>query len=90
MRSLRTSLIDIENRLLNADEHLHQMVNVNDANFALFGFLQQALHGLTDGHIGDFELRSISPLTAVSLLGPIRSLRAEIDRVLAKYEEERR
>jgi hypothetical protein len=89
LRSLKTSLIDVENRLLNADAHLHQLVNVSEANFALFGFLQQALHGLTDGNIGDFELRSISPLTAVSLLGPIRSLRAEIDRVLDRYEQEK-
>jgi hypothetical protein len=89
LRSLRTALVDVENRLLNADARLHQLVNFSEANFALFGFLQQALHGLTDGNIGDFELRSISPLTAVSLLGPIRSLRAEIDRVLARYEEEK-
>ena len=89
LRSLRTSLVEVENRLLNADTHLHQLVNVNEANFAVFGFLQQALHALTDGNIGDFELRVISPTTALSLLGPIRALRAEIDRTLARYEEEK-
>lgn len=89
LRSLRSSLIDVENRLMNADTHLHQLVNLNEANFECFGFLQKAVHSLTDGNIGDFELRVVNQMTALSLLGPIRSLRAEIDRTLERYEREK-
>jgi hypothetical protein len=88
LRSLKTSLIDVENRLLNADRCLHALVNVNDANFALFGFLQGALHGLTDGVVGDYDLRATNAVTALSLLGPVRALRVEVERVLHRYEEE--
>ena len=86
LRSLRTSLIDLENRLLNADVHLHQLVNTNSTNHEVFGFLQAAVHQFTE--TGDYELRIIDPVKATSLLLPIHGLIAEIDRSLAKFEQE--
>jgi hypothetical protein len=87
LRSLRTVLIDAENRLLNADEHLHQLVNVNEANHQVFGFLQAAVHQFTE--MGDYELRIIDPLKMVTLPPVIRGLVGEIDRTLANYEQGR-
>jgi hypothetical protein len=89
LSSLRSALLDVASPLFAADECLHRVVNLSEANYALFGFLQQGLHTLTDGTIGDFDLHLIGQVTGLSLLGPMGALRAEIDRVLAGYEEER-
>jgi len=68
--------------LLNADAILHPLVNRSDKNAEIFSILQAAVHGLTDGNLGDFELRSTAQVTALSLLGPILALRAQVDRTL--------
>jgi hypothetical protein len=87
LRSLRTSLVDLEHRLMDADEALHQLVNVNETNYQVFGFLQAAFHQFTAN--GDYELRIIDPLKMTSLIPAIRGLIAEIDRTLTQYEEAR-
>ncbi len=85
LRSLRTSLIDSVSRLQEADEVLHQLVNVNETNHETFGFVQAAIHQFTES--GDYELRIIDPLKMTSLVPVIRGLVAEIDRTLANYEK---
>lgn len=87
LRSLRTSLVDLEHRLMDADESLHQLVNVNETNHEVFGFLQAAVHQFTAS--GDYELRIIDPLKMTSLVPAIRGLVAEIDRTLTRFEQER-
>lgn len=89
LSSLKSALLDVASPLFGADECLHRLVNINEANYALFGFLQQGLHTLTDGTVGDFDLHLIGQVPGLSLLGPMGALRAEIDRVLARYEEEK-
>jgi hypothetical protein len=76
----------LEERLQDADAHLHELVNRSDENWEIFGFLQQATHGLWDGNLGDYSLRSMSQVTALSLLGPLKALREEIDIVLLRYQ----
>jgi hypothetical protein len=90
LRVLRDVLVETETRLLDADAALHRLVKMGDREFEVFSFLQQATHGLTDGNIGDFELRASGQVTALSLLGPIKALRVEIDRTLVRFEEERK
>jgi hypothetical protein len=87
LRSLRTTLIDSVNRLQEADAQLHQLVNVNETNHEVFGFLQAALHQFTES--GDYELRIIDPLKMTALVPVLRGLVAEIDRTLANYEREK-
>ena len=87
LRSLRTILLGCVNRLQNADEHLHHLVNVNESNQEVFGFLQAAVHQFTE--TGDYELRIIDPLKMTSLVPVIRGLVGEIDRTLANYEREK-
>jgi hypothetical protein len=87
LNSLRTALLDLQDPLVAADQCLHRLVNVNEANFDVFGGLQGAVHFMTDGTIGDFDLTD--QVVGLSLLGPARALRAEIERVLYRYEEEK-
>ena len=89
LSSLKVALLDVVSPLFAADECLHRLVNTNEANFALFGFLQEGLHTLTDGTVGDFDLHLIGQVPGLSLLGPMGALRVELDRVLARYEEEK-
>jgi hypothetical protein len=87
LRSLRTTLIDSVNRLQAADAQLHGLVNVNETNHEVFGFLQASAHQFTE--TGDYELRIIDPLKMTSLVPVLRGLVAEIDRTLANYEKEK-
>ena len=89
LSSLKSALLAVTGPLFAADDCLHRLVNVNEANYALFGFLQQGIHTLTDGTTGDFDLHLIGEVPGLSLVGPMAALRAEIDRVLARYEDER-
>ena len=89
LRTLRDALTEIEGTLLAGDASLHNIVRKGEREFEVFSFLQQAVHGLTDGNQGDFELRVIGQATALSLLGPIKALRVEIERTLQRFEEEK-
>jgi len=87
LNSLRTALLDMQEPLMAADRCLHRLVNVNEANFEVFAGLQGAVHFMTDGTIGDFDLTNQA--VGLSLLGPARALRTGAERVLARYEQER-
>jgi len=86
LRSLRSAIVALEGSLQVADANLHQLVDRSDENRNVFAFLQGAVHGLWDGNIGDFELRATGQVTALSLRGPLKALREEIDHVLLRYE----
>ncbi len=87
LSSLQAALLDVQNPLLAADQCLHRLVNVNEANLETFGLLQVGVHLMVDALIGDFDVTTLP--FGLALLGPCRSLRTEIERVIARYEEER-
>ncbi len=89
LSALKGALLAVTGSLFAADDCLHRLVNVNEANYALFGFLQQGVHTLTDGTTGDFDLHLIGQVPGLSLVGPMAALRAETDRMLARYQKER-
>ena len=88
LRSLRSAIVALEGSLQVADANLHQLVDRSDGNRDVFAFIQQAVHGLWDANIGDYELRAMGQVTAISLKGPLKALREEIDRVLLRAERE--
>jgi hypothetical protein len=87
LRSLKSTLIDLEHRLVDADAAARRLVNVNVTGVEVFGHLQSVLNSLTTP--GDFQLRADAPLTSISLVPVLRALVAEIDRTLNRYEEEK-
>jgi hypothetical protein len=87
LRSLKSTLIDLEHRLVDADAAARRLVNLNSTNVGVFGHLQSVLNSLTTP--GDFQLRADVPLTSISLVPVLRALVAEVDRTLSRYEEEK-
>jgi hypothetical protein len=86
LRELRAALVQAERCLVSADGAARRLVNLNSTNVGVFGHLQSVLNSLTTP--GDFQLRADVPLTSISLVPVLRALVAEIDRTLARYQEE--
>ena len=89
LANLRTALFDVESYLLAADAAARRLVNSgNSTTFETFSRLQEGLNLMCTP--GGFEIDLRQPMKAVGLLMMLRPLVGEIDRTLARYEEESR